>query len=243
MPAVFVHGNPDTHRLWDTLRGKLSRRDTMAVSLPGFRCGVPEDFGATKEDYADWLIGELEGMGEPVDLVGHDWGSLLAQRVASLRPELVRTLACGGAAVDAEYEWHDMAKMWQTPGVGEQVMQAFGGEAMKQALVGQGVPKSYADVVVSNINEVMKDCVLKLYRSAVNVGAEWQADLEKVRKPALVIWGTDDPYVPVRFGERLAERFGAELVRLENCGHWWPVQREEGAVEEACLDGVELGAL
>ena len=52
----------------------------------------------------------------PVDLVGHDWGSLLVQRVVSLRPDLIRTWACGNGPVDTEYVWHDMAQQWQTPG-------------------------------------------------------------------------------------------------------------------------------
>src|SRR5438128_7558046 len=34
-PAVLVHGVPDTQRLWDKLRSRLSRRDVLAPSLPG----------------------------------------------------------------------------------------------------------------------------------------------------------------------------------------------------------------
>ncbi len=40
----------------------------------------------------------------------------------------------------------------------------------------------------------------------------------------MVLWGRTDPYVPLAFGERLAERMQAELVVLE-CGHWWPYER------------------
>jgi len=58
-----------------------------------------------------------------VDLVGHDWGSLLVQRVASTRPDLVRSVACGGAAVDRSYPWHPLAQVWQTPGEGERYME------------------------------------------------------------------------------------------------------------------------
>ena len=36
MPGVLVHGVPDTHRLWDKLRSRLSRRDVLTPSLPGF---------------------------------------------------------------------------------------------------------------------------------------------------------------------------------------------------------------
>jgi pimeloyl-ACP methyl ester carboxylesterase len=66
-----------------------------------------------------------------------------------------------------------------------------------------------------------KAVILELYRSAVDIGAEWQPDLENVTLPAMVIWGRDDPYVPLSWGERLAERISAELVVLDG-GHWWP---------------------
>jgi hypothetical protein len=74
MPAVFVHGNPETSEVWDGLRSELRRSATVAVSMPGFGCSRPDDFGSSKEEYVDWLVSELERLGEPVDLVGHDWG-------------------------------------------------------------------------------------------------------------------------------------------------------------------------
>lgn len=46
MPAVFVHGNPETSEVWDGLRS-----DTVAVSMPGFSCSRPDDFGSSKEEY------------------------------------------------------------------------------------------------------------------------------------------------------------------------------------------------
>jgi pimeloyl-ACP methyl ester carboxylesterase len=58
----------------------------------------------------------------------------------------------------------------------------------------------------------------------------WQPDREGVTVPALVIGGGEDPYVPLEFGERLAERMRAELVVLE-CGHWWPFERPRETAE------------
>jgi pimeloyl-ACP methyl ester carboxylesterase len=125
MPAVLVHGVPDTPALWDRVRAHLARDDVIAVSLPGFANPRPPGFDATKDTYAAWLVERIEQIGAPVDLVGHDWGSLLAQRVASVRPDLIRTLAFGSGPVDDAYTWHDMAQLWQTPGVGEEIMTAM----------------------------------------------------------------------------------------------------------------------
>ncbi len=229
MPAVLVHGVPDTYRLWDFLARCLSRTDVIAIRLPGFGCPVSASFDATKEAYVDWLIEQLDDLGEPVDLVGHDWGSALVQRVVSLRPDLARTWAAGGLAIDAEYVWHQLAQTWQTPEVGEKVMVAFGGESLKAGLEAGGVPEADAAVTVRHIDDLMKDCILKLYRSARTFGKEWQPDLEKVSVPALIIWGSDDPYISPSFGEHLADRVGGEFVLIERCGHWWPTQRAADA--------------
>jgi len=229
MPAFLVHGVPDTHRLWDKMRAHLARRDVIAPDLPGFDADTPPGWTATKEAYVDWLIGEIERIGEPVDLVGHDWGSLLVQRAVSRRPDLIRTWACGNGPIDRDYVWHDMAQQWQTPGVGEAMMEMMGGEAMVEGLVGSGVPADVAPDVVSHIDARMKACILALYRSAVKVGEEWEDDVARVRRPALVLWGREDLFVAPRFAERLAERVHGRLHFFDGCGHFWPHERPEEA--------------
>ena len=225
MPAIFVHGVPDTHHVWDALRPHLSRDDVTAVDLPGFSSPVPDGFNATKEEYVDWLIAEVEKAGEPVDIVGHDWGALLTARLVSVRPDLVRSWAIGGAAIDEDYVWHDMARSWQTPGVGEQVMQAMSGAALEAGMAGAGVPAEHASVTASNVDDTMKDCILKLYRSATEVGKEWQPDSESIDRPGLLIWGRKDPYMPVDFARKMAERTGARLLVFEDASHWWPLEK------------------
>jgi pimeloyl-ACP methyl ester carboxylesterase len=227
---VLVHGQPDCHLLWEQVEAHLRDYpdERIALDLPGFGSPPPAGFSATKEAYVEWLVSELESIvarsGRAVDLVGHDWGALLAQRVASIRPDLLRSLAVGGAAIDAEYEWHRHARIWQAPGQKERTMaERLAPEAGVAYLIENGVPECYARrnswLVPGNIA-----CVLRLYRSAVRIGEEWQSDLEYVDLPAVVIWGRADQYVPLVWGERLARRIGAELVSLD-CAHWWPYER------------------
>jgi pimeloyl-ACP methyl ester carboxylesterase len=87
MPALLVHGNPDSHLLWERVQEHLQGDDeVVAVDLPGFAEPLEDhDFPATKEAYVDFLIEQIDALakrGGPVDLVGHDWGSLLVQRIA-----------------------------------------------------------------------------------------------------------------------------------------------------------------
>lgn len=231
MPAFLVHGVPDTHRLWDAVRRHLTRTDVVAPDLPGFGVDTPPGFAATKEAYVAWLVAEIERVGAPVDLVGHDWGSILAQRIVALRPDLVRTWACGNGPIDRAYVWHDMAQQWQTPGVGEAIMEVMTGDAMVEGLVGAGVPLDKAREVAAHIDARMKACILTLYRSAVNVGAEWEDAMTRVTRPALILWGRNDPFVTPDFAERLAARVRGEL-RFLDCGHFWPHERPEETARE-----------
>jgi pimeloyl-ACP methyl ester carboxylesterase len=235
MPALLVHGNPDTAREWDRVIENLGSYgdEVVAADLPGFAEPAPEGFGCTKEEYVDWIAGRCRELGGNVDLVGHDWGSLLVQRVASIHGDLLASVTCGGAAVDTEYEWHPLAQVWQTPGEGERYMaEELTDEFGIEHLVENGVPREDAERNMWR-RPHGKDTILKLYRSAVHIGKEWQPDLEQQQVPAMVIWGREDPYVPLQFGERLAERMRAELVVLE-CGHWWPFEKP-GETAEALL--------
>ena len=232
MPAVFVHGVPDTHRVWRALLARVARKDVVALSLPGFGCPVPEGFDATKEAYVDWLLGELERRSGPIDIVGHDWGALLVARAVSLRPQAVRSWAVGAAPLDPDYEWHQAARAWQTPGMGERVMESLTAEGLRQALIAAGVPAADAAETARHVDPTMKRCILALYRSAVHVGAEWTDDLRRVTAPGLVLWGERDPYAAARFGARLAERTGAAFVSLPGCLHWWQLERPDGVADE-----------
>ena len=81
MTAVFVHGVPETPAVWRGLLAALDRPDAVPLSLPGFDRARPDGFGATMDEYAAWLVAQLEDLGEPVDLVGHDWGGGFVVRV------------------------------------------------------------------------------------------------------------------------------------------------------------------
>jgi len=235
MPAVFVHGVPDTPGVWRPTLDKLARKDVVTLRLPGFGCALPEGFTPAKDDYAAWLVDELGKIGGAIDLVGHDWGGLLVYRAVSLEPSLVRSWAAGGAPLDPDYVWHDMAQAWQTPGVGEEVMRQIVPEAMAPGLMAQGQPKDVAEESAAALDDTMKAAILSLYRSAVDVGKAWYPGLSRITAPGLVIFGARDPYVDWRFGETLAGHVGAKFALIEDCGHWWEAERpaETAAALEA----------
>ena len=235
MPAVFVHGVPDTTSMWNQLLGALNRSDTVTLALPGFATPIPDGWNASKDEYAAWLEGELVAIGEPVDLVAHDWGAILSQRVASTRPDLIRTFACGSGPLDVEYEWHAMAQLWQTSDVGEEIvagMLALPRDDLAAGLAAGGAPLALAALQATTLDALMADCMLKLYRSAKFVGAEWQPTVDAmVARPSMVFHGRDDLYVGEHIAQRLADRINGEFVVYPECGHWWPWARATETAE------------
>ena len=230
MPLVVVHGVPETPAVWDPLRAVLGRSDIEALRLPGFGSRPPAGFGSTKEEYVAWLVDELERLAQtgPVDLLGHDWGGGFVVRVVSTRPELVRSWVTDAAGIgDPDFEWHDFAKIWQTPGEGERFFaEQLATPPAEQASVFEafGVPTERAVALAGSIDEDMVRCILALYRSAVTVGLEWGPDFEDIAAPGLALLPTEDPFLSADGCRVAAGRAGVAVVELAGLGHWWMLQ-------------------
>ncbi len=234
MPVLFVHGVPATSRLWQPIISLLDRDDEIeAPDLPGFAAEPPTAWVANKEHYVDFIIERLEALharGGPVHLVGHDWGCLLALRVASLRPELLRSVAAGNGPIDPHWPLHMLWREWMIPETGEQLADKLGADnPMRDTLVRLGFTEDDADhnafTYPGNARRIME-----LYRSAVNIGTEWADDLARIVIPSMLIWGERDLIVPVEIGRRMATRTGSEFIMLD-AGHFWPYQQPQAALQ------------
>lgn len=231
MPAVFVHGNPETSAIWGPLFDALERDDIIALSPPGFGAPVPEGFGATRLEYVDWLIGELEAIDGPIDLVGHDWGGGHVLGAMIARPDLARSWVSDIAGVfTADYVWHDAAQIWQTEGEGEENvagMVAAPVDDVVELYTSIGMSPDIARSVAEATNDDMARCILALYRSAAQPAAgQAGAELGKAAAtPGLCILASEDPYVGGEtLGRQAAGVAGADVAVLEGLGHWWMIQ-------------------
>lgn len=233
---VLVHGNPETADIWKPMTAALSRPEVVTLSPPGFGAPVPDGFTATADEYARWLVAELEAGDEPVDLVGHDWGGGHVIRVAMDRPDLIRSWAIDIAGCFApDYQWHDMAQVWQTPGAGEEAvssivsMPAAERAAMLESL---GMSQPVAGSVAEAVTEAMGRCILALYRSAAQPAMARLGErlASAAARPGLVIIPTADHYTGGEERARwAADKAGAAVAVLEGLGHWWMLQDPQSA--------------
>ncbi len=242
MTTVFVHGNPETDAIWTDLVGELIDRgveDLVLLSPPGFGSPVPGHWGATQIEYQNWLIAEVEAIGSrtPVDIVGHDWGAGHVFGLLAVHPQLVRSWACDCLGLmHPDYVWHDMAQLWQTPDVGEEVVSAMKSATTDERvsmMTGLGMNEFAATDVAASLDDIA-ECILPLYRSASQPAF---ADLGRRLcdidlPPGLAIDPSEDPYVgPTGRVADMATRLGAHHSPLAGVGHWWMCQEPSTSAE------------
>eukprot|EP00043_Microstomoeca_roanoka_P001168 m.31251 g.31251 ORF g.31251 m.31251 type:complete len:281 (+) comp10678_c1_seq1:400-1242(+) len=102
--VVFIHGWPDTNDLWRQQVDFFSSHDyhCVCLSLPNYNGYVASDsWGADFPVVRDLFISAIENVanGQPVHLIGHDWGAIYTYMIEKKAPHLVKsitTLDVGG---------------------------------------------------------------------------------------------------------------------------------------------------
>jgi len=228
--AVFVHGNPGSSRDWEDLLARVGEYGrAIALDMPGFgEADKPKDFDYTIDGYVRHLGGALEELGvKRAHLVLHDFGGPWGLQWAVEHLEVFASVVLIKIGILPSYHWHYLAKIWRTPLLGEIFMAITtrpGFDLLLKHGNPRGLPKAFVDRMYDDFDWGTRRAVLKLYRATSDLDGparQQAAALGPLDRPALVVWGARDPYVPVRYAERQREVFpNASVVVLEDSGHW-----------------------
>ena len=220
-PILYVHGVPTASWDWEPY---LARTGGVAPDLPGFgNSGKPGDFDYSIPGYDRFLEAFCNHAGlDRFSLVVNDWGGV-ALALAQRFPERIERLVLFATVpLLPGYRWHRVARAWRTPLVGELLMGFTTRWGMRRSL-----PREVADRAWTHFDQGTQRAILRLYRSAPpETLARHGERLGDLRCPALLLWPSDDPYIPPEFGPRYARALGGE-VELESTvgGHWnWIAQ-------------------
>ena len=233
-PALYLHGVPTSSDDWLPF---LERTGGVALDLPGFgRSDKPADFDYSIPGYDRFLEAFVDHVGlDRFSLVVHDWGAVglaLAQRM----PERLERLVIFNVAPWLPgYRWHRIARIWRRPLLGELFMgltTRFGFKQLsRESNFKDGpLPDDFIDRFYAHFDHGTQRAILKLYRSAPeDVLVRAGENLGRIRCPSLVLWATEDPYIPARFGQAYADALGGDvqLELVERAGHWSWLDRPE----------------
>jgi pimeloyl-ACP methyl ester carboxylesterase len=222
--VVFVHGN-NAGAAWDPLLTRVAGfARVVAPEMPGFGdADKPAQWPYTVSAYAQHLDGILDQLGvRQAHLVAHDFGGPWALAWAADHLGSVASITLIDAPVVID---HVAARIWRTPVLAEALWQITPAAFLRAALAHRdpGLPSN----AVNRIAEHMMApgtaaAVLKLYRSTgADAIAPYVDRLADFDGNVLIVWGTDDHYVPFSQTEEYRRIFAhCEIHAVAGAGHW-----------------------
>jgi pimeloyl-ACP methyl ester carboxylesterase len=235
-PVLLLHGFPDSLRLWRNVAPLLAAAGFHVVAPDQRGCG---DSGAPvgRQHYRmDRLVADMAGLvrtlgiREPVHVMGHDWGAVVAWCMAVTRPEIVSSAVAISVGHPREYALAGLEQKrkglytigWQFPVLAERWLAANDWARMRHWLRQHPDPDS---------------CLRNLARPGrLTAGLNWYRanllpmlaqPLPDCTVPMLGVWGSEDHCLAEdqmsRSGRRASGPWRYE--RIDGAGHWLPLEQ------------------
>jgi len=235
---VLLHGFASSIYTWKDVLPVLAREhDVVALDLPGFgQSECPPDLSF--DEYPGVVVGLLDRLGlTRATVVGNSLGGAVAAVVAAEKPERVERLVLVDAA---GFNLEEKHRPWAIRAVGSRpVASVLDRLPLRRLLVGASLRQVFFDdalVTGERIDEYLAPvlrpstppAVRSLLASSAGHPDAVQKLLPKVTAPALIIWGREDAWIPVRDADRFAAALsGSRVVVLDRCGHMPQEERPE----------------
>lgn len=226
-PVLLLHGFPTSADLWRRDAWLLAQRmRVIAPDLIGYgQSAKPPDADLTEPAQAGYIRELLAILGiDELAVVGHDIGGAIAQMLAldgglDVRALVLLDAACFDAWPVAGIQMIQAATTGQeTAQFVEDVLRA----AFSLGIAHQG--RREPDAVDSYLRPWSEDpaAFFRAVRSLSGKGLSGRdAELAGLDLPVLIVWGEDDPFLPVELAERLGDALpGSTVALLPGCSHF-----------------------
>jgi pimeloyl-ACP methyl ester carboxylesterase len=252
--TLLLHGYPE---FWYSYRYQLpalaSTQRVVALDLRGYNLSDKPTTGYDIATLCEDLRGAIEALGErQAEIVGHDWGGVLAWALAIRAPEYVRRLLILNAPHPATFQrtfyspgqWLRSAYVgfFQLEGIAEDALardnyalirRTFRAADRERAWLTDADIQRYVDAIA---RPGALTAALSYYRQVVRRGPGIIGPARVITAPTLILWGELDPYLGIKSLDGL-ERWVDDLrvQRFATAGHWLN-QQEPAHVNEALLE-------
>jgi pimeloyl-ACP methyl ester carboxylesterase len=245
-PFVLLHGFPETWRCWI--------RQAPALAQAGCRVIMPDQRGYNLSDrppgIKSYCVGELtkDILGlidalnyDKVNLVGHDFGALIAWMLAIEHPERFHRLGIINVphpAVMKRFLQRDLEQMrrslyalyFQLPWLPETIMSIGNYRVTALGMRRSGKHNAFTEEDIEKYKEAWSQpgavtAMLNWYRAALRYPPEITNGM-RVQIPALILWGVKDFALSRRMARPSLDYCDdGRLIFFPDATHW--VQREE----------------
>ena len=246
VPVLLLHGFPETWRCWI--------RQIPALSAAGCRVIVPDQRGYNLSDKPNGIknyrveeltkdiLGLIDALEyEKVNLVGHDFGALVAWMLATHHPERLHRLGILNVphpSVMWRFLRRDFEQMrrslyalfFQLPWLPETILRSGNWGVASSALCRSSRPHAFADEDIAQYKESWSQpgamtAMLNWYRAAARYRPEITNGM-RVQIRTLILWGVQDIALSRRMARPSLDYCDdGNLIFFPDATHW--VQREE----------------
>jgi pimeloyl-ACP methyl ester carboxylesterase len=238
--ALLLHGFPQRGAMWDAVVPRLNAAGLRTV-VPDQRGYSP---GARPKQVPAYRVAELAAdavalldalaIGDPVDLVGHDWGAVVGWHLAAHAADRVRTYTAVSVPHPAAFGWalatdadqrrrSAYMRFFRLRGVAETVLLAGGGRRLREIFDDSGLDPDGVDRYVAPLLEP----------GALTGALNWYRALRRglpgvapARVPTTYVWSDRDLAVGRTAAEACHRHVSGdyEFVELPGVSHWIPDQ-------------------
>lgn len=243
-PVLLLHGFPQTSWSWSNQLGALAAEGMRALAFDqrGYSPGArPAELAAYQ---VEALVGDVVAVAdvlgfERFDLVGHDWGAVVAWAAAGRHPDRLRSLtavsvphpaafavALGGGDPD-QASRSSYIEVFRRPGhVAEGILLGADGrgDGLRAMFAASGMPPDQPEVelfVAAMTVPGALTAALNWYRAA---GPALGNSLGPIEVPTLFVWSTGDVAISRAAAESCADWVAApfRFEVLDGVSHWIP---------------------
>lgn len=246
VPVLLLHGFPEFWYGW--------RKQIPALVAAGCRVIVPDQRGYNLSDKPEEIksycvqtlvedtLGLIKALDyEKVNLVGHDWGALIAWMLAIKHPERLHRLGILNVphpVVMKRFLQRDIEQMWrslyilffQLPWLPETIMRIGNWRGAALGMRRSGKPQAFTEEDIEQYKEAWSQpgavsAMLNWYRAALRYPPEI-TDGMRVQVPTLILWGVQDVALSRRMARPSLDHCeDGNLIFFPDATHW--VQHEE----------------
>jgi len=229
--VVLIHGFSSSTLVWSRVFLPLAAEGfrVIALDLVGYGySGKPRNGEYTIEGQARMIVGLLDELGiERANIVGSSYGGAVAATCALDHAERLEKLVLVGAVTNNEATKYLLLRLFGFPLVGDIVSPLLLGSRSLLRRRMRRVYERHSWVLDERRVEARHRPLraANTHRAIIRTVRRWDAerierDARRIKQPTLLVWGDNDPEVPLRNGEHLNKEIGgSRLIVFRNCGH------------------------
>jgi pimeloyl-ACP methyl ester carboxylesterase len=240
---LLIHGIADSLHTWDRWTRRLKdRHRIIRLDLPGFGLSTLQSDSVSPLFFIEAIQHVLLHLDvhSSLKVAGNSLGGYLAAYLASLRPELVESLVLLDPA------GYPLKKApWMIEASRKPLLKQVAQHVTPFALIHHTTKSLFADKsVVTNemlerffdlsLMEGNRESYMRIFQELEKRKHEYPGFVAKVLSPTLVIWGEDDPWIPLSHAEQWKKDLTFGEVRIySHCGHMPQLEKPDESARDA----------